>query len=187
MNPAGQLWGEYADAGRSFSRAARLCLVAGFLVWLGRGIQGVLFNLYLVAGGFEEAFVGQALGAAGLGLATAATPAGLLADRLGRRRCLMLGVLVEATGALGRACLLDGPAILAASFVLGSTLVYLLSKAWAFPSSANRGRRLEYLVFLLLAATGLLLNSILMWALVSGLGLWYMAAKVISAAIVSLK
>lgn len=120
MNPAGQLWGEYADAGRSFSRAARLCLAAGFLVWLGRGIQGVLFNLYLVAGGFEEAFVGQALGMAGLGLATAAIPAGLLADRLGRRRCLMLGALVEAAGALGRACLLHPSGILAASFVLGA-------------------------------------------------------------------
>ena len=120
MNPVGQLWGEYADAGRSFSRAARLCLAAGFLVWLGRGIQGVLFNLYLVAGGFEEAFVGQALGMAGLGLATAAIPAGLLADRLGRRRCLMLGALVEAAGALGRACLLHPSGILAASFVLGA-------------------------------------------------------------------
>jgi putative flippase GtrA len=72
----------------------------------------------------------------------------------------------------------------AASFVIGSTIVYALNSSWVFPPSIKRKRFLRYGLFLIMAATGLFFNSILMLAFVSGLGLWYMAAKVVSAAIV---
>lgn len=72
------------------------------------------------------------------------------------------------------------------SFVLGSTIVYALNSRWVFPAAGQRRRVREYGLFLLMAASGLLFNSVLMLAFVSGLGLWYMAAKVVSASIVFL-
>jgi putative flippase GtrA len=69
----------------------------------------------------------------------------------------------------------------AISFLIGSTVVYVLSRAWAFPASSDRKKRFEYPVFLVLAAAGLLLNSLLLWAMVDGIGLWYLAGKTISA------
>ncbi len=112
-------WRDYAAAARAFSRPARLFLVATFLVWTGRGIQGVLFNLYLVESGHAEAFVGRALGLFGAGVALAALPAGLLAERWGRRRTLLLALVVEGAGMLLRSCLPGASSIAAASFVAG--------------------------------------------------------------------
>ncbi len=111
---------EYREAARSFSRAARLYLLAEFLVWAGHGVQSVLFNLYLVDGGFRESFVGNTLSMTGLGLALFAIPAGVLAERWGRRRCLMLGALVEGAGLLVRATALSPALILGGSFVAGA-------------------------------------------------------------------
>ena len=61
MSPLAGAWREYVDAGRSFSRPARLFLLAEFALWMGYGIQTVLFNLYLAESGYREAFVGNAL------------------------------------------------------------------------------------------------------------------------------
>ena len=72
------------------------------------------------------------------------------------------------------------------SFLLGTTLVYLLSRSLVFPSTRFADQRLTYGLFLILAASGLLLNTLLLWALVDGLGIWYLAAKVIAACTVFL-
>jgi MFS family permease len=111
---------DYREASRAFSRAARLYLLAEFLVWTGHGVQSVLFNLYLVEAGFRESFVGQTVSMSGLGLALTALPAGLLAERWGRRRCLMLGALVEGAGLIARSAVLEPGVIVAASFVMGA-------------------------------------------------------------------
>ena len=46
--------GDWSAAFRAFSRPARLLLLASLLAWSGFGINQVLFNLYLVEGGFGE-------------------------------------------------------------------------------------------------------------------------------------
>lgn len=120
MAPLQSAWRDYRDAARAFSRPARLYLVAEFLAWTGHGIQSVLFNLYLVEAGFKEAFVGNAISMAGLGLALAALPAGILAERWGRRKCLMLGVAIEGAGLLARSVSLSPGVIVGASFVMGA-------------------------------------------------------------------
>ena len=93
---------DYREAAAAFSRPARLFLLCTTLAWTGYGVNQVLFNLYLVEAGFDEAFVGRAVFWNGLGLALAALPAGQLADRWGRRRGLILGAIIEGLGLLAR-------------------------------------------------------------------------------------
>jgi len=81
MSPLRAVWNDYLEAGRAFSRPARRYLTAELLAWTGNGVFQVLFNLYLVRGGFKESFVGRAVSLQALGLALAALPAGVLADR----------------------------------------------------------------------------------------------------------
>jgi len=95
MSPLRSTWQEYREAAGAFSRPARLYLLCEFLAWTGYGIFQVLFNLYLVQGGHDPAFVGRTVSLTALGLALAALPAGVLADRWGRRRCLVLGALLD--------------------------------------------------------------------------------------------
>jgi len=111
---------DFLDAARAFSRPARVYLLAEFLVWTAHGIFGVLFNLYLVEAGYPESFVGRAISMNALGLAIAALPAGALAERWGRRHCLVLGAVLEGAGHLLRASLVDPGSILVTGFVIGT-------------------------------------------------------------------
>ena len=69
MSPIRAAWVDYREAVSSFSRPARLFLLAELLAWTCHGIFAVAFNLYLVEGGFRESFIGQAVSLHGLGMA----------------------------------------------------------------------------------------------------------------------
>jgi MFS family permease len=145
MRPFLAAFDEYASAVASFSRPARLFLLSAMLTWSAHGLQSVLFNLFLSAQGHREAFIGQAIALNGIGLAIAALPAGLLADRWGRRRCLILGAAVETAGMLARA-LVDAPGvILGASFVLGAGQSLLAIAAAPFLSEHSTARERTHL------------------------------------------
>ncbi len=119
MKPLVAVIADFRDAARHFSRPARFYLLSEFLVWTANGIFGVLFNLYLVEAGFPERFVGRAIAMTAVGLALAALPAGLLAERWSRRRSLMLGAVLEGLGHALRAGTTHPGTILAAGLVIG--------------------------------------------------------------------
>lgn len=119
MIPLRAAWIDFRDAARAFSPQARRLLLAEFMAWVGHGIFQVLFNLYLVEGHFQEAFIGRAVSLQALGIAIAALPAGALADRWGRGRTLVLGAAVDGTAQMLRAATLAGPSVLGASFLAG--------------------------------------------------------------------
>lgn len=120
MSPLRAAWRDYREAFASFSRPARLYLVTELLAWTCHGIFAVVFNLYLLEGGYRESFIGRAVSLNGLGMALAALPAGLLADRWGRRRCLLLGAALDVVSQLVRSLWLDPGVVLAGSFFAGA-------------------------------------------------------------------
>lgn len=120
MSPIRAVWRDYRDAVRSFSPPARQFLLAVLLAWTGQGVFQVLFNLYLLEGGYNEAFIGRAISLGGVGLAVTALPAGWLADRWGRRRCLILGGVLEGAGLLLRATVMAPAVIYGSSFLAGA-------------------------------------------------------------------
>jgi MFS family permease len=120
MRPLTQAYEDFRDAARAFSRPARFYLLAEFMMWTAHGIFSVLFNLYLVEAGFGESFVGRAVSMNALGLALTALPAGLLAERWGRRKSLMLGAVLEGIGHVLRASTTHPSSIIAAGFVVGA-------------------------------------------------------------------
>src|SRR5262245_297760 len=119
MSPLRAAWRDYRDAVGSFSRPARLFLLHVLLGWAGYGVNSVVFNLYLAEGRYQEGFIGAVISANGLGLALAALPAGLLAERWGRRPCLLLGALLYGSGHLSRALVLSPGWIIAGSVLAG--------------------------------------------------------------------
>src|SRR5689334_11246875 len=87
---------EYLATTARFSANARRFLLATFLAWIGLAVSQVVFNLYLVAGGRAEDFVGAVSSMQGIGMACCALPAGWAADRFGRRAVLLAGSLTLA-------------------------------------------------------------------------------------------
>jgi MFS family permease len=119
MSPIASLVYDYRDAIRRFSPPARRFLLATSLTFAAYGASAVLFNLYLLEGGFRESFVGQIVALGGLGMALTALPAFLLADRWGRRPCMVLGALIEGVSMLLRSIVLAPAAIAVGAFGCG--------------------------------------------------------------------
>ena len=119
MTPFRAAWQDYRGAAATFSRPSRLFLLSTLFAWAGYGVNQVIFNLYLVEGGFQEAFVGRVIAINGVGLALAALPAGWLAERRGRRLCLVLGAAIYGCAQLVRALVLVPDVLYAASFMAG--------------------------------------------------------------------
>jgi len=67
-------------------------LLSGF-AW---GIWEVLFNLYLLDLGFREDFIGYMFLLSGLASGLAAFPAGIVCDKIGRKKSLLIGTIVNA-------------------------------------------------------------------------------------------
>ena len=67
MSSLAASWREYRDAVGSFSRPARLFLLHIVLGWAGYGVNTVLFNLYLVEGGYPIVVEEMMIGALGVG------------------------------------------------------------------------------------------------------------------------
>ncbi len=76
---------------RQFSRNAKLYVVHVFGMDFIYGTWEVLFNLYLLAIGFDASFIGLRLIIAGTAGALAAVPAGIISDRIGRKASFITG------------------------------------------------------------------------------------------------
>lgn len=165
MSPLGAAWRDTREAYGLFSRPARLFLLHIFLGWAGYGVNAVLFNLYLVEAGRQEAFVGRVIAINAIGLALAALPAGWLAERWGRRPCLALGAMIYGTGHLIRALTLDPSLIYAASLLagIGQSLIAIAAAPFLTEHSTARERTHLFSAFfateLLAAVVGSLLGG----------------------------
>lgn len=81
-------------------RNAKLFLAMTAVSGLGSGIFRLFLNLFILARGNNEAFLGalmslESISALGLGL-----PMGVVADRFGRKRSFLLGLLLSTIGVL---------------------------------------------------------------------------------------
>jgi MFS family permease len=165
MNALARTFAEYREATRQFSRPARMFLLSTTLSWMALGLNSVLFNLYLITGGFRESFVGRVISLNALGVALLALPAGLIADRWGRRRCIVLGIVLEGTALAARASLLAPGLIAGASFFVGTGQALCAIAAAPFITEHSSARERTHLfsaffsVELLAAVVGSMLGG----------------------------
>ena len=129
---------EYLETTARFSANARRFLFATFLAWIGLSVSQVVFNLYLVSGGYAEDFVGAVSSMQGVGMACCALPAGWAADRFGRRILLLAGSFTIALALFLRALSLEPATLYAATFLLGAGQAMITIVASPFMSENSR-------------------------------------------------
>ncbi|MDR0618350.1 MAG: GtrA family protein [Bacteroidales bacterium] len=71
-----------------------------------------------------------------------------------------------------------------AAFFTGTVLNYILSITWIFTSHGNYSRQKEFIIFCIIGAIGLALNSLFMWIFTDYLGIYYMNSKIITTILV---
>jgi len=110
-----------------------------------------------------------------------------LTGQLARSVCVSLtafGVDIGTLALLTEAAGLHYLASAAISFLLGTSLTWLLSVLWVFDVRAFRSRLAEYSLFLLVGVVGLGLNELLLWVFTDAVGLYYLLSKTIAATLV---
>jgi MFS family permease len=137
----------------AFSPNAKRYLQANFLIGLSYAVHGVIFNLYLSEGGYQEGFIGGMLSLSGLAFGLFAIPAGLLSDRTGRRRSMLWASFWGSFFLLLRALTMNRWLLVSASFLGGlSTTVYNISAA-PFMMENSRPQERTYLFSMSFAVT----------------------------------
>lgn len=116
---------DYAVAIRGFSTNARLFLSSSVLVGFSTGLLYLLFNLYVLSLGYDQAFVGLLASLPALVTAVAAVPAGILVPRLGFRRASLVGLAVYAVAQLAWVAFPTRPILILGSIVSGLGTVLL--------------------------------------------------------------
>jgi len=115
----------------SFSPNAKLFLIGNILLSISGGIWGVIFNLYLLDVGFRKDFVGYMLSVGELAMGLGALPAGLLCDRIKRRRSFLLAISSGAILGFVQVFTVNGTVLLVTSLLSGGISSALYIVAWA--------------------------------------------------------
>jgi MFS family permease len=125
------------------SRNAKLYIVSTVLQGLGSGIWGVIFYLYLKLPevGFQPNFIGNLFTVSGLATGLVALPAGLIIERLGTKRALIIG-LTSNIANLVQIVMLQPSALLLASLVSGliGTIGWVASAPFIMENSTSEER-----------------------------------------------
>jgi MFS family permease len=121
-------------------------LATGALFDFGISIFVLLYNIYLLDLGYREDFLGTVVGAMTAGNIAGTLPAGLLARRIGIRRCLVACVAAAAIVSGTRTLAVAGGLVIALAFLNGVILaVWAVSYVPAVAQSAGpRNQPLAY-------------------------------------------
>lgn len=111
--------GGYVAKMRYFSRNARLFIVHVVGMDVIYGTWMVLFNLYLLAVGFDIAFIGLRILIEAVARGITSIPAGLISDRIGRKLSFILGDGVGALMSLIAISTANAPLLLATAVIGG--------------------------------------------------------------------
>jgi MFS family permease len=131
---------------RSFGRPARLFLIATILDGAVYSVWWLFFNFYILERGFDREFMGLVTTAPSVAALVLGIPFGLLSDRLGRKRAMLLGVGVYVAAIAMEVTVLDPNLILLAAFLngAGSTLYFLSQAPFMMKASTPENRTLLF-------------------------------------------
>ncbi|MBI2939730.1 MAG: MFS transporter [Chloroflexi bacterium] len=109
----------------SFSRNVWLLFAQNLAVFVGIGVQALTLNLYLVALGHREDFLGLVAFANTLAIGAAALPASASSNRYGARRCLIAATAGLAVGGVVAVTGTSPVAIVAAMLTIGACQAFI--------------------------------------------------------------
>jgi MFS family permease len=135
----------YYSAVSCFSSNTKLYLAASFVRALSFSMVFVIFNLYLVEGGFQEGAIGTIISMFALAHGICALPSGVLSDRVGRKRCFMLGTVLIGIFSLAMALTLKHSLLIVSAFLVGVGQILFLSSHAPFLADSSGQRERTHL------------------------------------------
>jgi len=114
-----EVFSEYAAALSRAHRNVRLFFAASFLYQLGTGFSSVLYNLYIRGLGYPDTVAGAYVAASSLAGALSLIPAGIIANKIGQRKSIVISVCLVACIAVIQAFVKSVPVMIVGAFLEG--------------------------------------------------------------------
>lgn len=133
---------EWINQFKTYNRNIKLAIMANIFSQVGMGIFMVIYNFYIRALGFNQEVNGQIISLTALATAIMLVPAGIMSDRLGRKRVMVFGIVTSGIVLFLRGIVEPQHFLLAAGFATGITTAFLQVSTipWLAENSAPRQR-----------------------------------------------
>lgn len=151
------LWNEWVKNVKGYNRNVRLFLWANILFQIGMGFFMIMYNLYVRALGFDQMVLGSVISMTSLATAIILIPAGLLSDRIGRKKIMLAGLMFTAVS-LGLRSILEAKTGLIVTAFMTGTFTALIQVSVIPFLSENSTKEQRVQLFSFNFATNMLAN-----------------------------
>jgi MFS family permease len=133
---------EWATQIRSYNRNIRLALLGSMFIQIGMGIFMVIYNFYVRELGYEEDVNGKIISMNSLATALILIPAGILSDRLGRKKVMLFGSFVTGLLLIFRSITEAQSLLIMFAFLTGLTMAFVMVSGipWLAENSSEEQR-----------------------------------------------
>jgi MFS family permease len=133
---------EWATQFRSYNRNIRLALLGSIFIQIGMGIFMVIYNFYVRELGYAEDVNGKIISMNSLATALILIPAGILSDRLGRKKVMLFGALVTGILLIFRSITEAQSLLIMFAFLTGLTMAFVMVSGipWLAENSTEEQR-----------------------------------------------
>lgn len=115
---------EWMGQFKSYNKNIKLAIIANILTQIGLGSFMVVYNFYIRALGFSQQLNGEIIALTSLATAIILVPAGIMSDRLGRKRIMAIGVVVGGIILAVRSLVELESFLLTTGFITGISLAF---------------------------------------------------------------
>ena len=127
---------------RSFQRPARLFLLATVIDGITYSSWSLFFNYYMLGRGFDREFLGLVTTVNSSAALLLGIPLGMLSDRIGRKRAMLLGVFIYSAASALQITVQQPAFILVCGFMVGvGNSLYFLSHAPFMMKASDENNR----------------------------------------------
>jgi MFS family permease len=133
---------EWATQFRSYNRNIRLALLGSMFIQIGMGIFMVIYNFYVRELGYAEDVNGKIISMNSLATALILIPAGILSDRLGRKKVMLFGALITGILLIFRSITEEQSLLIMFAFLTGLTMAFIMVSGipWLAENSTEEQR-----------------------------------------------
>ncbi|MDG5788929.1 MFS transporter [Evansella sp. AB-P1] len=121
----GSIVGDWSTQFKGYNKNVRLFLVSSILAHIGMGIFMIIYNYYIRELGYDDQMNGSVIAMQSIGTALLLLPAGILSDRIGRKKVIYVGAIFAACSLLLRAVLSAEVLLLGTAFMTGLFMAFI--------------------------------------------------------------
>jgi MFS family permease len=133
---------EWATQIKGYNRNIRLALLSSTFIQIGMGIFMVIYNFYIRELGYSDQVNGQIISMNSLATALILIPAGILSDRLGRKKVMLFGAVLTVAILIFRSITEVQSLLVIFAFMTGLSMAFLMVSGipWLAENSTDKQR-----------------------------------------------